>query len=101
MTKDEIIEHQRIETLYALYQQASTQRDAVMAQQQQIVNNWKLLEEAHEVIFKAVANRTHWRRTGTTKRRGKKIVAKLETADAPYGLKKDGTPAKKRGRKAK
>jgi len=37
----------------------------------------------------------------TTKRRGKKIVAKLETADAPYGLKKDGTPAKKRGRKAK
>ena len=65
MTKDEIIEqnNQRIETLYALYQQASTQRDAVMAQQQQIVNNWKLLTEAHEVIFKAVSNRTHWRRT--------------------------------------
>lgn len=34
------------------------------------------------------------------KKKGKKIVAKLETADAPYGLKKDGTPAKKRGRKA-
>ena len=34
------------------------------------------------------------------KTKGKKIVAKLETADAPYGLKKDGTPAKKRGRKA-
>lgn len=34
------------------------------------------------------------------KKTGKKIVAKLETADAPYGLKKDGTPAKKRGRKA-
>ena len=65
MTKDEIIEqnNQRIETLYALYQQASTQRDAVMAQQQQVVNNWKLLAEAHEIIFKAVANRTHWRRT--------------------------------------
>jgi hypothetical protein len=39
---------------------------------------------------------TNW----TAKKRGKKIVAKLETDDAPYGLKKDGTPAKKRGRKA-
>ena len=65
MTKDEIIDanNERIETLYALYQQASAQRDAVMAQQQQIVDNWKMLAEAHEVIFKAVANRTHWKRT--------------------------------------
>ena len=34
------------------------------------------------------------------KKKRDKIIAKLETADAPYGLKKDGTPAKKRGRKA-
>ena len=29
-----------------------------------------------------------------------KIIAKYEELDAPYGRKKDGTPAKKRGRKA-
>jgi hypothetical protein len=65
MTKDEIIaeNNQRIETLYALYQQASTQRDAVMAQQTQIVDNWKLVAQANEIIFKAVTNRTHWKRT--------------------------------------
>ena len=28
-----------------------------------------------------------------------KIIAKYKKLDAPYGLKKDGTPAKKRGRK--
>lgn len=63
--KDAIIKsnNQRIETLYAIYQQASAQRDEVMAQQKQIVDNWRLLKEAHEIIFKAAANRTHWKRT--------------------------------------
>ena len=67
MTKDEIIaqNNQRIETLYALYQQASAQRDIVMAQQTQQIEAWKQLLTANEVIFKSVANRTHWKRTAT------------------------------------
>jgi len=67
MTKDETIEqnNQRIETLYALYQQASAQRDVLMAQQTQQIEAWKQLLTANEVIFKAVANRTHWKRTAT------------------------------------
>ena len=54
--------NQQIETLYALYQQASSQRDVVMAQQ---IETWKQLMTANEVIFKAVVNRTHWKRTAT------------------------------------
>jgi len=53
---------QQIETLYALYQQASSQRDILMTQQ---VEAWKQLMLANEVIFKAVVNRTHWKRTAT------------------------------------
>ena len=53
---------QQIETLYALYQQASSQRDILMAQQ---IEAWKQLMIANEVIFKAVVNRTHWKRTAT------------------------------------
>jgi ATP-dependent protease ClpP protease subunit len=53
---------QQIETLYALYQQASSQRDVLMTQQ---VEAWKQLMLANEVIFKAVVNRTHWKRTAT------------------------------------
>ena len=54
--------NQQIETLYALYQQASSQRDILMTQQ---VEAWKQLMIANEVIFKAVVNRTHWKRTAT------------------------------------
>ena len=54
--------NQQIETLYALYQQASSQRDVLMTQQ---VEAWKQLMLANEVIFKAVVNRTHWKRTAT------------------------------------
>jgi ATP-dependent protease ClpP protease subunit len=54
--------NQQIETLYALYQQASSQRDILMTQQ---VEAWKQLMLANEVIFKAVVNRTHWKRTAT------------------------------------
>lgn len=53
---------QQIETLYALYQQASSQRDILMTQQ---VEAWKQLMIANEVIFKSVVNRTHWKRTAT------------------------------------
>ena len=53
---------QQIETLYALYQQASSQRDILMTQQ---IEAWKQLMIANEVIFKAVVNRTHWKRTAT------------------------------------
>ena len=54
--------NQQIETLYALYQQASSQRDILMTQQ---IEAWKQLMIANEVIFKAVVNRTHWKRTAT------------------------------------
>jgi hypothetical protein len=63
MTETERNQHnQQIETLYALYQQASSQRDILMTQQ---VEAWKQLMIANEVIFKAVVNRTHWKRTAT------------------------------------
>jgi len=32
---------ERIETLYAMYQQASSQRDVLMAQQTQLIEVWK------------------------------------------------------------
>ena len=42
MTETERNQHnQQIETLYALYQQASSQRDALMAQQTQQIEAWK------------------------------------------------------------
>lgn len=65
MTKDEIIaqNNERIETLYALYKQASDQRDAVMAEQTKQIEAWRQLITANEVIFKAVTGRTHWKRT--------------------------------------
>jgi hypothetical protein len=66
MTETERNQHnQQIETLYALYQQASSQRDVLMAQQTQQIEAWKQLMIANEVIFKAVVNRTHWKRTAT------------------------------------
>ena len=42
MTETERNQHnQQIETLYALYQQASSQRDVLMAQQTQQIEAWK------------------------------------------------------------
>lgn len=42
MTETERTQHnQQIETLYALYQQASSQRDVLMAQQTQQIEAWK------------------------------------------------------------
>lgn len=42
MTETERNQHnQQIETLYALYQQASSQRDVLMAQQTQQIEVWK------------------------------------------------------------
>jgi len=61
-TERQLDNNQQIETLYALYQQASSQRDILMTQQ---VEAWKQLMLANEVIFKAVVNRTHWKRTAT------------------------------------
>ena len=62
MTKDETIEqnNQRIETLYALYQQASAQRDVLMEQQKEMMLK---LMEANEIIFKSCVNLPHWKRT--------------------------------------
>ena len=51
---------EKIETLYALYEQASRQRDEVMAQQRQML---LLLREANTVIFKSCVNLPHWKRT--------------------------------------
>jgi hypothetical protein len=50
----------RIETLYAMYEQASRQRDEVMAQQKQMLLQ---LIEANEIIFKSCVNLPHWKRT--------------------------------------
>jgi len=61
-TEQQLDNNPQIETLYALYQQASSQRDILMTQQ---VEAWKQLMLANEVIFKAVVNRTHWKRTAT------------------------------------
>jgi hypothetical protein len=61
-TERQLDNNPQIETLYALYQQASSQRDILMTQQ---VEAWKQLMLANEVIFKAVVNRTHWKRTAT------------------------------------
>jgi hypothetical protein len=62
MTQDEIIEQndQQIETLYALYQQASAQRDVLMAQQKQMILK---IRDANEIIFKSCVNLPHWKRT--------------------------------------
>jgi hypothetical protein len=61
-TEQQLDNNPQIETLYALYQQASSQRDILMAQQIEV---WKQLMIANEVVFKAVVNRTHWKRTAT------------------------------------
>jgi hypothetical protein len=61
-TERQLDNNPQIETLYTLYQQASSQRDILMTQQ---VEAWKQLMIANEVIFKAVVNRTHWKRTAT------------------------------------
>jgi hypothetical protein len=61
-TEQQLDNNPQIETLYALYQQTSSQRDVLMAQQ---IEAWKQLMIANEVIFKAVVNRTHWKRTAT------------------------------------
>lgn len=49
-----------IETLYALYKQASDQRDMSMAYQMELVLQ---LREANNVIFKSCINVSHWKRT--------------------------------------
>jgi len=49
-----------IETLYALYEQASKQRDEVMEHQKQLA---LMLKEANEIIFKSCVNLPHWKRT--------------------------------------
>ena len=51
---------QGIKTLHALYEQASTQRDVLMAQQKEMMLK---LREANEVIFKSCVNLAHWKRT--------------------------------------
>jgi hypothetical protein len=50
----------KIETLYAMYQQASSQRDEVMAQQREMILK---IREANEIIFKSCVNLPHWKRT--------------------------------------
>jgi len=50
----------RIETLYAMYEQASRQRDEVMKLQREMMLQ---LREAHEIIFKSCVNLPHWKRT--------------------------------------
>ena len=49
-----------IETLYAMYKQASEQRDMSMAYQMELVLQ---LREANHVIFKSCVNLPHWKRT--------------------------------------
>jgi hypothetical protein len=60
--KNEILEqnNQRIETLYALYQQASSHRDILMAQQKEMILK---IRDANEIIFKSCVNLPHWKRT--------------------------------------
>jgi uncharacterized coiled-coil DUF342 family protein len=50
----------RIETLHAMYEQASRQRDEVMEHQRQLA---LMLREANEIIFKSCINLPHWKRT--------------------------------------
>ena len=50
----------KIETLYAMYQQASSQRDEVMVQQREMILK---IREANEIIFKSCVNLPHWKRT--------------------------------------
>lgn len=50
----------RIETLHAMYEQASRQRDEVMEHQKQLA---LMLREANEIIFKSCINLPHWKRT--------------------------------------
>jgi hypothetical protein len=50
----------KIEALYAMYQQASSQRDEVMAQQREMSLK---IREANEIIFKSCVNLPHWKRT--------------------------------------
>lgn len=67
MNKDEKIKslQNNIETLYLLYTQASEQRDLLMSHQKQQILALKTLLKANEVIFKAVLNRGHWKRTAS------------------------------------
>ena len=51
---------EKIETLYAMYEQASRQRDEVMSQQREMILK---LREANEIIFKSCVNLPHWKRT--------------------------------------
>ena len=51
---------EKIETLFLLYEQASKQRDIVMAQQRDMLIQ---LQEANEVIFKSCVNLPHWKRS--------------------------------------
>ena len=51
---------EKIETLYAMYEQASRQRDEVMKQQKEMLFQ---LIEANEIIFKSCVNLPHWKRT--------------------------------------
>ena len=61
MTEDETKNNQeRIDALYAFYQQASSQRDIVMEQQKQMM---LMLREANEIIFKSCVNLPHWKRS--------------------------------------
>ncbi len=61
MTEDETKNNQeRIDALYAFYQQASNQRDIVMEQQKQMM---LMLQEANEIIFKSCVNLPHWKRS--------------------------------------
>ena len=61
MTEEEAKNNQeRIDALYAFYQQASTQRDMVMEQQKQMM---LMLREANEIIFKSCVNLPHWKRS--------------------------------------
>ena len=59
----EMQEH--IDALFALYEQACQQRDQLMDGQRAQIEAWKQLATANEIVFKAVANRTHWKRTAS------------------------------------
>ena len=50
----------QIETLYAMYEQASRQRDEVIKQQREMLLQ---LIKANEIIFKSCVNLPHWKRT--------------------------------------
>jgi recombinational DNA repair ATPase RecF len=61
MTEDDVKNNQeKIDTLYAFYQQVTAQRDVVMEQQKQMM---LMLREANEIIFKSCINLPHWKRS--------------------------------------